>query len=127
MKFDIVNPSDPYTMAAPDLEVAAVAVCLLGDGKYPLTGLGDAAGQDVPPFLFVGPNAWFNEKFGADYVDTANRVIVERSEELATALDSVTLESARRTSLNDIGMRAKLYAAQIRSHAAEKAGNTEKS
>ena len=44
MKFEIINPSDACTMYAPDLEVAAVAVSFLGDGKYPLEGLDDAAG-----------------------------------------------------------------------------------
>lgn len=33
-KYDLINPSDPYTFEADDLEIAAVAVVLLGDGQY---------------------------------------------------------------------------------------------
>ena len=59
MKFDLVNPSDPYTLEADDLQVAGVACCLLGNGKYGLTGLGDDAGQDVPMFLLGGHDLVF--------------------------------------------------------------------
>ena len=69
MKFEIINPSDACTMYAPDLEVAAVAVSFLGDGKYPLEGLDDAAGQGVPAFLFGGHDEWFSSKFGMSFQD----------------------------------------------------------
>ncbi len=114
MKFEIINPSDPYTMEADDLEIAAVAISILGNGKYPLNGLGDAAGQDVPPFLLGGHDHWFNEKFGADYATVAKRAIETRGDALARAFESVTLQSERRSSLNDIGFTALRYAAQVR-------------
>jgi len=116
MQFEIINPSDPYTMTAPDLEVAAVAVSLLGDGKYPLKGLGDDAGQDVPPFLFGGHDEWFASKFGMNYEATAEHVLNHRAGELAESLDSVTLGKERRSSLNDIGGRARSLATAVRRH-----------
>ena len=119
MKFDICNPSDPYTMEAPDLEIAAVAVSLLGDGRYPLTGLGDDKGQDVPPFLFGGHDEWFTSKFGMNFEETVTKAIRHRSQELAAALDSVTLQSSRRTSMNDIGGRAEDLAKAVRQKAAK--------
>lgn len=118
MRFEIVNPSDPYTMEAPDLEVAAVACCLLGNGKYMLTGLDDAAGQDVPAFVFGGHDEWFVSKFGANYEAVACRVLDERGAELADALNSIPRLRERRTSLNDIGSKAHAIAAAIRTRAA---------
>ena len=114
MKFEIINPSDACTMHAPDLEVAAVAVSFLGDGKYPLEGLDDAAGQGVPAFLFGGHDEWFSSKFGMSFQDTAEHVLNHRNEELATTLDSVTLRGTTRTSMNDIGGRARALAQAVR-------------
>ena len=114
MKFEIINPSDPYTMTAPDLEVAAVAVIFLGNGKYPLEGLDDAAGQGVPAFLFGGHDEWFASKFGMSFQDTAEHVLWHRNEELATTLDSVTLRRTKASSLNDIGGRARALAQAVR-------------
>ena len=116
MQFEIINPSDPYTMTAPDLEVAAVAVSLLGDGKYLLKGLGDDAGQDVPTFLFGGHDEWFVSKFGMNYEDTAEHVLNHRAGELAESFDSVTLGREQRSSINDIGGLARSLAAAVRRH-----------
>ena len=113
MKFEIINPSDACTMYAPDLEVAAVAVSFLGDGKYPLEGLDDAAGQGVPAFLFGGHDEWFSSKFGMSFQDTAEHVLNHRNEELATTLDSVTLRHTR-SSMNDIAGRARSLAQAVR-------------
>jgi len=114
MKFEIINPSDPYTMDAPDMEVAAVAVSFLGDGKYPLKGIGEDVGQDVPPFLFGGHDEWFVAKFGMNFEDTAGHVMNHRNDELAQAFDSVTLQRDNRSSMNDIGGRAKALAQAVR-------------
>jgi len=113
MKFEIINPSDACTMFAPDLEVAAVAVSLLGDGKYALEGLDDAAGQGVPVFLVGGHDEWFSSKFGMNFQDTAEHVLEHRRDELAMTLDSVALRGTR-SSMNDIVGRAKSLARMIR-------------
>ena len=117
MKFEIINPSDACTMYAPDLEVAAVAVSFLGDGKYPLEGLDAAAGQGVPAFLFGGHDEWFSSKFGMSFQATAEHVMNHRNEELASTLDSVTLRGTR-SSMNDIAGRARSLAQAVRRKAA---------
>lgn len=114
MKFEIINPSDPYTIEADDLEIAAVAVSLLGDGKYPLVGLGDAAGQDMPPFLFGGHDEWFIENFGGDFEEVGRKVITHRLDALIHSFDSVKLEVAQRSSINDIGGYAASWAERLR-------------
>lgn len=120
MKFEIINPSDPYTMEAPDLQVAAVAVSFLGDGKYPLSGIGEDKGQDVPPFIFGGHDEWFTSQFDMDFKSSADHVMQERGEELATALDSVTLQAERRSSMNNIKARAQYLSNAIRKKVAAK-------
>lgn len=117
MRFEIVNPSDPYTMEADDLQIAVVAVSLLGDGKYPLKGLGEDAGQDVPFFAFGGADEWFLEKFGMNYETTATHALEHRHDDLAKAFESVTLGRSKRSSMNDIGGRAKAIAQAIRQKA----------
>ena len=118
MRFEIINPSDKYTMTAPDLEVAAVAVSFLGEGTYKLKGIGEDAGQDVPFFLFGEHDEWFVSQFGRDAEATAKHLINHRSDELAQALDSVTLQGAERSSMNDIGGEAKALAKAVRWKAA---------
>ena len=119
MKFEIANPSDPYTMEADDLQVAAVACCLLGNGKYGLTGLDGDAGQDVPVFLFGGHDEWFVSKFGMSYEDTATHALNHRNDALARAFESVTLGREERSSMNDIGGKARDIAQAIRRKATE--------
>ena len=112
MEHEIINPSDPYRMTADRLDTAAVAICLLGDGKYAAKPRSD--GEEVPMFLFTSPDPWFVERFGMNYADTANKIIKHRNEELAAVFDSVTLERTERSSLNDIGGRAKALAQAVR-------------
>lgn len=119
MNFDLMNPSDPYTLEADDLQVAAVACCLLGNGKYGLTGLGDDAGQDVPVFLLGGHDEWFVSKFGMNYEDTATHALNHRNDALARAFESVTLGSEERSSMNNIGGKARDIAQALRLKAAE--------
>lgn len=119
MKFEIANPSDPYTMEADDLQVAAVACCLLGNGKYGLTGLEGDAGLDVPIFLVGGHDEWFVSKFGMSYEDTATHALNHRNDALARAFESVTLGRDERSSMNDIGGKARDIAQAIRRKATE--------
>lgn len=116
MKFNLINPSDAYHFEAEDLEIAAVMVCLLGDGKYGADAIGDDANKDnhVPIFLLGGHDEWFVRKFGMNFEDTGRHCLDHRSGDLADAFDSVTLTRPPRSSMNDIGGRAKAYAAGIR-------------
>lgn len=122
MQFDIINPSDPYTMTACDLEVAAVAVCLLGNGRYGLHGLGPDSNARVP--MFFGPGSadgWFQESFGDSYEAVATRCLEDRPGALIAAFESVTLGQAERSSMNDIGGRAAQLAQSLRAAATVKA------
>jgi hypothetical protein len=143
MLFDIVNPSDPYTIVAPDLEIAAIACVFLGNGQYAFKQIDcGAVAAEVPMFLFGGHDEWFTEKFGAKLDDVLDRVMVKRRDELAACFDSAFIggpvdrkefesltnhltreqfraarnarHENRRTSLNDIGARAYEMAKRLR-------------
>ncbi len=131
MLFSIINPSDPYTLEADDLEIAANAVALIGHGAYGLQELtGDKSGN-VPIFLETGHDEWFTKQFGRDFATSLNHVMANRAPDLAKALASVFIgtpadkrqfdqdardwdedefhlklterHDAKRTSMNDIG------------------------
>jgi hypothetical protein len=116
MRFELVSPSDPYTFEADDHEIAAVAVCLLGNGKYMADALGDDAnkGNNVPAFLFGGHDEWFEARFGANYEATAEHVLQTRCDALARAWESLTLGRKERSSMNDIGGKARELAKAVR-------------
>lgn len=135
MLFNISNPSDPYIMRAVDLEIAAVAVSVLGHGKYMLEEIGGDRSGLVPAFLFGGHDEWFTKQFGRDFAATLQHVMDNRQDELVKALASVfcgtpadkikfdelaakcqdeeayatlllSTHDAKRTSTNDIGRQA---------------------
>lgn len=140
MLFKIVNPSDPYTIESSSLDVAAVAVILLGNGHFSLSSLD--GGESVPFFAFGGTDEWCQKNFKESLIELCNRVMDTKLSEIADSLDSVlygdeedrvqflaeskdmdraTFEAARlirqdekRSSINDIGERAYRMAAQLR-------------
>lgn len=60
MEYELINPSDPYTFIAEDLETAALTVFLLS------TTYGARSKEDeekVPIFLFGGAREWYSENF----------------------------------------------------------------
>lgn len=63
MEYELINPSDPYTFVAEDLEIAALVVFTFGTayGAKPKDG-----GEDVPIFLWEtgGAVKWYEGKFG---------------------------------------------------------------
>lgn len=136
MLFNLTNPSDPYTLEAPDLEIAALAACLIGQGQYGLDELtGDKSGN-MPIFLLGGHDEWFTKQFGRDFSGSIDHVTETRRAELVKALASVrigdalarrefdeaaaqcgddaeayqamlnSLHDAKRSSMNDIGRHA---------------------
>ncbi len=146
MLFNIINPSDPYTIEAGDLEVAAIAVSVLGHGQYALEEIsGDRSGQ-VPFFMAGGHDEWFNKQFGRTFDASLTHVATTRRADLIKALVSVHLgtptdkrafdemaakcpdeeslinllheqHDAKRTSMNDIGRRAWMMAQNLASSA----------
>lgn len=133
--WEIANPSDKYTIKGPFM-ACAIAVAMLGNGAY---------GIDGTPVLF-GWDAWLKEKG----IEDLSAHIDAHKVEIAAALDSVLIgsksdraevESAlalmpaekhaawlaerhdrRRSSMNNIGGRARKLAAMLR--APNKAGQT---
>ena len=82
--YEIINPSDPYTLRAADPAIAAAACFLLGEGQYSLhTPDGESA---CPLFLFGGdPLGWYERQFGTAFPT----VLENRRAEVAAALESV--------------------------------------
>lgn len=110
--YTLINPSDPYHLTADDLVVAAVAVCLLGHGKYALDARDGT--QGMPLFVFGGHDEWFKAQSGSDFTTTLDSVIEGRAQELIAVLESVTLEVPERSSTNNIGGRAESLAQTLR-------------
>jgi hypothetical protein len=141
MIFEIINPSDPYTLECDDFKIAAAGVFLLGRGKL---GLSTEENHDLhmPPFIFateeqvvewfkgigieqIGPFLDENRTKVADALDTVligserNRRTFEKV--LACITDPIERQKARdtyhdekRSSLNDIGAAAWNLARSLR-------------
>jgi hypothetical protein len=128
--YEITNPSDPYTLAAPDFRSACVAVVVLGEGNY---GLREVNGErTMPLFLFGGHDEWFQKQFGMNVADalqaTPRETIVDvlQSVIIGNKDDRIRYEAvmqslteparqeewrkqwygAKKTSMNDIGAQA---------------------
>lgn len=84
MLYDIINPSDTMSFRAPDLQVAALSMFLLSDGKFG-ADCREGGGEDVPIFLLGGAQAWWDEKFDTSIDET----IIRRAVDVADALDSI--------------------------------------
>jgi hypothetical protein len=124
VNFTIVNPHDPYVMTAPDLKVAAVAIALLGEGRYGLKGIGESTGEDVPTFLLGGHDRWYLDAFGTTFERALDSVICDRADELAAALNSVTLDAGAASSLVDLKAMARTMADNVRRVMSARAATT---
>lgn len=135
--FEIVNPSDPYTIDGTDRLAACVATLFLGSGGY---GLRDADGELIMPILvFGGFEEWLRQQAITDF----DAWMTEHIGAVIHALDSVQIGSAqdrrrmqavwaaisdpaerakaqaawhdeRRSSMNNIGVVARDLAALLR-------------
>lgn len=137
MIYDIANPSDAYTMKTDDEEAAVLACMFLGEGQYALT---DERGEQVCPFFMFGgdPDTFMLKKYGrtlkaaidakrAEFADALDSVLIGSMEDrkdyeeaiaLMTPENAATFEASRhdkrRTSMNNIGRRAKALAKHLR-------------
>ena len=126
MIFEIINPSDPYTLECDDLEIASVTVCFLGQGQYGMHQIDGDKEFRMPIFLFGGENEWFKENFGDNADVIIGRCFKDKKLQLADALDSVRIgginsrgkskdeHNENRSSVNDIGGVAWEYAKFLR-------------
>lgn len=130
MIYEVINPSDDYTIVADDFAVAAIAACLLGGGAYSLKSADGA--KEMPIMLFGYEETWFPEMFGktlGELLDSTSKPAIAACLEsivLCTVHERRTYDDAlaivedadrrealrrkwmneRRSSLNDIGSRA---------------------
>lgn len=94
--FEIINMSDAYTIDCPDLDIAFAACVLLGNGQYAFEPLDSNSLSSVPIFIFGGHDEWCHMHCGgATADDVLARVMNTRKTDLADALDSVLIGSAR--------------------------------
>ena len=136
-EFEIINPSDRYTLLADDFQLACVVCILLGDGRY---GLQEVGGQRHMPIMFLGGgDEWAQATFGKSLTDLLEYGTKDKPA-LATCLESVLIgdratynaalskiddpakraawrdewHDRHRSSLNDIGGFAYKWAENIR-------------
>ena len=82
--YELINPSDPYTFEAPNIEVAGAAVVLLST-NFGAVRVGDDVDERTP--MLFGWDDWLAERgIDTDWVD-------DRAEEIADALDSFLIGS----------------------------------
>jgi hypothetical protein len=146
MLYKIINMSDPYTIEANSLDVAVIACVLLGGGQYAFDPLEDG-GTKIPMFAFGGTDEWCKEQFGKTLAEVDEIVRRDKLAELADCFDSCLIGSLgerelffdaikpitdpkerhdywfkyhdkRRSSMNDIGGRAKALAKRMRDNTA---------
>lgn len=154
MLYEIINPSDPYTLEADDPKSAALACLLLGEGGYGLIPI-DSEEPEVPIMLLWSEKdiaAWWEKTFGPG--ETWQEYLAANREKVADVLDSVLVGSVadrktyfhamtlieseegrrafrekylddRRTSLNNIGARAWKLAEALRKAARRGEGGGE--
>lgn len=87
MLFRILNPSDPYTIEASSLDVAAMVSILIGQGNYSFESLN--GGESIPHFAFGGGDEWAQKHFQEDLMELSNRVMDTKLSQVADCLDSV--------------------------------------
>jgi hypothetical protein len=125
MLYEIINPSDKYTIDCESFAVALVCNILLSDGKYGFKPI-DHDGDSIPINLF---GDYPDEVYAAANAKNADELFSwarQNSDPIATALDSVRIggkearqdckstHDQKRSSINDIGRRAWKYAAMLR-------------
>ena len=79
MLYEIVNMSDPYTIEAKSLDVAAVACAILGSGQYQFNPL-EEGGETIPFFMFGGQDEWCRKHFSETFEQLVIRVRKDKRE-----------------------------------------------
>lgn len=107
MKYELINPSDKIHFEG-DFEPAVMgaAIAALGQGKYALED--DNGNTVVPIWLFGGHEEWFRA-----HETTLDDVLTNKRADVAAFLDTLTY-AGERSSMNNIGARAKAIAEALR-------------
>lgn len=95
MLYEIINPSDPYTMECERFDVASAAILFLGEGRY-AGRCGDDT-KSVPLFFFGGAEKWFKETHGVEL----GEFLAKEKAAIGDALANVAIGSVQdRTDFN---------------------------
>ena len=118
VKYEIGNPSDKCFIAADDDKVAAAVILLLGNGQYFAEPQEGDPKRNIPTFFALGGDvdATWKDAFGVTFTEFMDAF--ENREKLAVCFESFEY-AAERSSLNNIGARAKAFAKGCRSPKAE--------
>ncbi len=120
LKFEVINPHDPYVMEAETFEVACVAALLLAEGQYGLTSLDEPKGKDMPVMIFWNDddyNKWSHEAFGKNLEQMLEEIEKDKAhkERVALALDTIRIQDGKQiTSMTDLAKCAKKLAKGLR-------------
>lgn len=69
--YEIINPSDGYTIESNDEMTVCASVIILGRGQY---GLTNEDGEDVLPILIFGnPDEFFKSKFECTFMEAMKK------------------------------------------------------
>ena len=91
-EYKLINPSDAYTFLAPDLEVAAALVILVGGGKMAGENLTRTDEPGVPFFIFGGCEQWIERNFGHPKLEEwLNHIKKSRAAECRDAMLSLMI------------------------------------
>lgn len=88
MIFEIINPSDKYTIESDSWETAAVATLMIGEGQYALDGCDNEHRMGL--FLFGGADKFLMDEFGID-INKFSEYVHAHKKELADCLDTVMI------------------------------------
>ena len=133
MIFEIINPSDHYTIESEEWDVACVSCLILGKGQYSLQ---EVDGEHYMPIFILGSlEKWVEEEFGKpveefmasvdkiDIVTCLNSILIGNRADYIQGLGDKTGAEAdafweewherKRSSMNDIGAYARNYAAKL--------------
>ncbi len=112
MKFEISNPSDACYLEADDQKIATACILFLGNGQYPTVNV-DTGEQIAGSFFIFGGDieqTWKHfHGIGLDEFMSTPGV----KEKMAECFESFRYKYER-TSMNNIGARAKQYAIALR-------------
>lgn len=116
-KYEIINPSDKCFISGDNAEMVAAAGLFLGNGKYSIVGDDGKRIGIFAPFGLTddGLNKAWSEEFGRTFEDLLS---AEPWDALADVLDTFQYASER-SSMNNIGSRAKSLAKSFRDRPAK--------
>jgi len=113
MRYEIGNPSDRCYITTDDDKVAGAVILLLGNGQYFARPEEGDTKRHLPTFFALGGDvdATWKDAFGVTFTEFMDAP--ESREKLAACFESFEY-AAGRSSMNNTGARAEVYAKKYR-------------